>query len=91
MRNEDIPKELEDQAIWKCKIQKIDILWLKGPFLATGSQILMTVAYVKNESASNRLNFDTLNCKGNVKNESTSNTLNYDTFYSHMMKKTALS
>ena len=35
MRNEDIPKELEDQAIWICKIQKIDILWLKGPFLAT--------------------------------------------------------
>ena len=35
MRNEDIPKELEDQAIWICKIQKIGILWLKGPFLAT--------------------------------------------------------
>ena len=35
MRNEDILKELEDQAIWICKIQKIDILWLKGPFLAT--------------------------------------------------------
>ena len=35
MRNEDIPKELEDQAIKICKIQKIDILWLKGPFLAT--------------------------------------------------------
>ena len=35
MRNEDIPKELEDQAIWIYKIQKNDILWLKGPFLAT--------------------------------------------------------
>ena len=35
MRNEDILKELEDQAIWICKIQKIDILWLKGPFVAT--------------------------------------------------------
>ena len=35
MRNEDILKELEDHVIWICKIQKIDILWLKGPFLAT--------------------------------------------------------
>ena len=35
MKNEDILNELEDQAIWICKIQKIDILWLKGPFLAT--------------------------------------------------------
>ena len=43
MRNEDILNELEYQATWMCKIQKIDILWFKDPFLATAVILCITL------------------------------------------------
>ena len=55
MRNEDIPKELEEQAILICKIQKIDILWLKGPFLATAVNCTIDFIYKTNYLACDRL------------------------------------